>query len=232
MRLLVILGNQLFPLENVKALSIDAIFMVEDAFLCSHFRYHQQKLVMILTAMRSYAQLLRDNGFLVHYRALDEAASMREQAAQSAPLPVDETDFVRCLDAFVDAAQVTDLIYFEVEGKAMQQRLNELVQRKKLLSTEVTSPMFLTERAQFQHFLGDARKPQMATFYRQQRRRLKVLLTALKTHRSACPNHPISGAVLNAISLQAAIGNKQLDITDRHKSLQSSVKPLAVGLNI
>lgn len=177
MRLLVILGNQLFPLENVKALSIDAIFMVEDAFLCSHFRYHQQKLVMILTAMRSYAQLLRDNGFLVHYRALDEAASMREQAAQSAPLPVDETDFVRCLDAFVDAAQVTDLIYFEVEGKAMQQRLNELVQRKKLLSTEVTSPMFLTERAQFQHFLGDARKPQMATFYKQQRRRLKVLLT-------------------------------------------------------
>ena len=36
--LLLILGNQLFPLDQVLALEPAAVFMAEDQYLCSHFR--------------------------------------------------------------------------------------------------------------------------------------------------------------------------------------------------
>ena len=46
--LLLILGNQLFPIDQVLALDPAAVFMAEDHYLCSHFRYHQQKVVLVL----------------------------------------------------------------------------------------------------------------------------------------------------------------------------------------
>ena len=53
--LLVILGNQLFPLEHLPAPESVIVFMAEDMGLCTYEKHHQQKIVLFLAAMRSYA---------------------------------------------------------------------------------------------------------------------------------------------------------------------------------
>ena len=68
---LLVLGNQLFPVEGVTAAQVDCVVMIEDPFLCRHFAYHQHKLVLVLAAMRAYAQSLQQAGIDVLYQPLD-----------------------------------------------------------------------------------------------------------------------------------------------------------------
>ena len=61
--LLVILGNQLFPLEYISQLNINKVYMKEDIELCTYFKHHKMKLTLFLTAMRDYRDLLEKNDF-------------------------------------------------------------------------------------------------------------------------------------------------------------------------
>ena len=63
--LLVILGNQLFPLEYISQLNINKVYMKEDIELCTYFKHHKMKLTLFLTAMRDYRDLLKKNDFEV-----------------------------------------------------------------------------------------------------------------------------------------------------------------------
>ncbi len=53
-RLLVVLGNQLFPLQHLEEFRDALVFMREDRGLCTYERHHQQKIVLFLAAMRAY----------------------------------------------------------------------------------------------------------------------------------------------------------------------------------
>ncbi len=70
-RLLVVLGNQLFPPDRLQDCRDAVVFMAEDVGLCTYEKHHQQKIVLFLAAMRSYADELRSAGFEVHYLELD-----------------------------------------------------------------------------------------------------------------------------------------------------------------
>ena len=70
-RLLVVLGNQLFPPERLQDCGDAVVFMAEDVVLCTYVKHHQQKIVLFLAAMRSYADELRAAGFDVRYCPLD-----------------------------------------------------------------------------------------------------------------------------------------------------------------
>jgi deoxyribodipyrimidine photolyase-like uncharacterized protein len=64
----IVLGDQLFPLAALNAYAGCPVFMAEDRRLCSRLRYHQQKLVLILAAMREHADALRKRGFAISRR--------------------------------------------------------------------------------------------------------------------------------------------------------------------
>jgi len=64
--MLVILGNQLFPLQHLPPPDVTPIFMAEDLDLCTYERHHQQKIVLFLAAMRAYADELRTASYEVH----------------------------------------------------------------------------------------------------------------------------------------------------------------------
>ena len=70
-----ILGDQLSrdisSLRDVNT-SEDIILMLEVYQPTSRVRYHKQKLVLVFSAMRHFAQELRDAGFQVEYVALDQ----------------------------------------------------------------------------------------------------------------------------------------------------------------
>ena len=69
--LFLILGNQLFPIENIKKYKKSTFFMCEDLGLCTYQKHHKLKLVLFLSSMRSYADLLKTNKYKLKYFSLD-----------------------------------------------------------------------------------------------------------------------------------------------------------------
>ena len=168
-RLLLILGNQLFPLARLRDLGVRRVFMAEDQGLCTYVRHHKLKLVLFLAAMRSYADELRQAGYDVHYARLDDQPT-------GADAPSYEQKLADCLDAHPD---VRHLVHFEIEDKFFEHRVRTFTGKHGLAIDEHPSPMFLTSRQQFAEYLDDANdKPFMARFYERQRKRLKVLVDA------------------------------------------------------
>lgn len=163
---LVIFANQLLPLPVlVEALPEGGkgfdVFMAEDVMFCRHYQYHQQKLVLMLAAMRHYADELRSAGFTVHYHQLDPASvSFQDQ-----------------LHSWLQRLAVTELWHFEIETKPLQSRLRSLCAALNVTRNEIPSPMFLCNRQEFESFVDDSKSLQMARFYKQQRLKLDILLT-------------------------------------------------------
>ena len=162
-KLMLVLGNQLFPIEHVKAVKPDAVFMAEDLGLCTYVRHHQQKIVLFLAAMRSYRDELEAAGFKVHYTKLDvgSAASYEDRLA-----------------AVIDEVSADSLVHFEIEDKAMESRIREFAEARSLQREEVQSPMFLTTRAAFAKYASNKKRLLMADFYKAERKRLGLLMDA------------------------------------------------------
>ena len=62
MKLFFILGNQLFPIKHLNSFKNDhSFFMAEDYQLCTYEKHHKLKILLFLSAMRSYAENLKNN---------------------------------------------------------------------------------------------------------------------------------------------------------------------------
>ncbi|MEY4617007.1 MAG: hypothetical protein RJB66_1967 [Pseudomonadota bacterium] len=164
MTVVLILGNQLFHPEILKKRLGDVsnvnVFMREDRELCQHYAYHKHKLVFFLSAMREYAEELKQNGFSVHYEKLTDGATTFDEA------------FAR----FLQKKKTKKIHWFEIEDKFFETRMNALVQSQSVALDVWQSPMFLTSREQFAAYLKTTKKPFMKTFYESQRKRLKILV--------------------------------------------------------
>ena len=61
-----ILGNQLFPLSNMRdTVNAKKIFMKEDYELCTYQKHHKHKITLFLSSMRSYKDYLEKHGMVV-----------------------------------------------------------------------------------------------------------------------------------------------------------------------
>ena len=159
--MLVILGNQLFPLQHLPTPEETPVFMAEDVGLCTYEKHHQQKIVLFLAAMRSYADELCDAGYVVHYVTLDLSDSRPYE--------------LKLRDA-LEATGAKRIRHFEIEDRAMEQRLVSFASEEGLQREELASPMFTCSRADFAEFAGGRSRLMMADFYKQQRRRLRILV--------------------------------------------------------
>ncbi len=157
---MVVLGNQLFPPDCLDDCRDAVVFMAEDVGLCTYVRHHQQKIVLFLAAMRSYADELREAGFDVCYFALDAEEGSYE-------------DRLACV---VDELECTELVHFEVEDKPMEGRLVDFCEQRSLERTELPSPMFLAPRDDFRSFADDRSRLLMGDYYRRQRQRTGILV--------------------------------------------------------
>ena len=159
--LLVILGNQLFPLRLLPPARDVGVFMAEDMGLCTYEKHHQQKIVLFLAAMRSYADELRAAGYTVDYHQLDTSseASYEDRLGET------------ILSSGHDALQ-----HFEIEDKPMESRLKVFAAANDLPRKELPSPMFTCSRDEFRKYAEGKSRLLMGDFYKQQRRRLGVLV--------------------------------------------------------
>jgi deoxyribodipyrimidine photolyase-related protein len=158
--LLVILGNQLFPLQHLPPSSVP-VFMAEDLGLCTYEKHHQQKIMLFLAAMRAYADELRSGGYQVLYQELNVNDARPYEAK---------------LDAAIESAGADTLLHFEIEDKAMEQRIINFATERALPREELASPMFSCSRAAFEKHATGRANLRMADFYKWQRQRLDILI--------------------------------------------------------
>ena len=159
--MLVILGNQLFPLSELPPPDSDTVFMAEDVGLCTYEKHHQQKIVLFLAAMRNYRDELLAAGYRVHYVELDTGD----------PRPYEDR-----LEAAIQETDSRCIRHFEIEDKPFEQRLVRFADAGGYQREELRSPMFLCSRDDFERFAAGRSHLLMGEFYKQQRRRFGILI--------------------------------------------------------
>ena len=160
--LLILLGNQLFPEEEIKKLGENKIFMAEDFGLCSYEKHHKLKILMFLAAMREKRDELKNNGFQVEYIEIEH--------------PSFHETYEYKITKFISNNKITELKMFEIEDKNFEARMIVFAKQHSLLLTTFPSPMFLINRDEISDFIGKKQKVLMGNFYKKVRKRLNLLM--------------------------------------------------------
>ncbi len=161
MKLLIILGNQLFDCSYLNKLKDHEVFMCEDYDLCTYEKHHKQKILFFLSSMRSYAEELKKNNFKINYLDINQDF---------------KKDYFKKLEALIKKKSIKEISFFEIEDKPFEKRLLAFLQAKKIKYNQISSPMFICSRNDFKDYLKKYKKPFMANFYKEMRIKNKVLL--------------------------------------------------------
>jgi len=165
-RLLLVLGDQL---DAQSALfdgidpAQDVVLMVEALAESTHVWSHQARSALFLSAMRHFAQALRERGLRVDYRQLDVHGDATLADGWRAAL----THW-----------QPQSLVCVEPGDLRVWQLLNETAAAARCPLDLRTDRHFMCSRDEFAAWAGSSRQLRMEFFYRMMRRRHGVLLTA------------------------------------------------------
>ena len=159
--LFVILGNQLFDTKYIRDFKNSTFFMCEDYELCTYQRHHKLKILLFLSSMRSYADLLKNEKYKIKYFDLDNDFKV---------------PYERKLKNFIIKNNITELITFEIEDKFFENKIRKLVNKIKIKWKIIDSPMFLNSRKEFKNYLNLTKKPLMANFYKIVRKKYNILM--------------------------------------------------------
>lgn len=151
-----VLGDQLWTGQAAIARSPDdaPMILVESRRYVRQRRYHVQKLVLVWSAMRHFAEELRDAGREVTYQIAD--------------------DFQEPLRAFVDANDLDTLVVMEPADHPFRHHIDQL--DLDCAIEWVPNNAYLCGTEEFQNWAGDRKRLVMEDFYRQMRRDYDVLM--------------------------------------------------------
>ena len=161
----VILGNQLFPIKYIKQIKPEIVFMKEDYGLCTYEKHHKHKIILFLSAMRSYRDELKKNNINMHYEELS-----------------DNTDtYKESLIKFIQSKRVKNVSFWLIEDKWFKEEIWSIGKHVHEIK-ELKSPMFLTDREDFLDMCPTRKSPKykMTDFYINQRKKMDILMTAGK----------------------------------------------------
>ncbi len=153
-KIFIVLGNQLFNPSYFEKFRNDHLFFIcEDFQLCTYQKHHKHKILLFLSAMRSFADELKKKKFEVIYKSIEEK-DFKES-------------YVDKLFKEIEKENVKEISMFEVEDKFFEKQLLDNFKGFKL--NYLKSPMFLSSRDDFKKYLNQVKKPFMANFYKKQR---------------------------------------------------------------
>ena len=161
--LLLILGNQLFPIEHLNKTKIKKVFMAEDFGLATHHKHHKLKILMFLWAMRQYRDELIENGYTVYYFSIDD---------QHFKISYEDK-----LLTTIKNYKIDRIHYFEIEDHFFEDIFNKFVIKNKIQTKLIQSPMFLLSRTDFVEFAQTQKNLiRMASFYQKMRIKMSILI--------------------------------------------------------
>ena len=153
-KIFIVLGNQLFNPSYFEKFRNDHLFFIcEDFQLCTYQKHHKHKILLFLSAMRSFADELKKKKFEIIYKSIEER-DFKES-------------YVDKLFKEIEKENVKEISMFEVEDKFFEKQLLDNLKGLKL--NYLKSPMFLSSRENFKTYLNQVKKPFMANFYKKQR---------------------------------------------------------------
>ncbi len=160
--LLILLGNQLFPLEFIANAKPNHVFLAEDNGLCTYEKHHKLKILMFLAAMREKRDELHANGFSVEYYDLDNEEFKATYEAK--------------LEQCIECHTISRLQIFEIEDKPFETRIKNFAETHKLTLEILPSPMFLLQRDEFDALVSNRKTLLMGNFYKSVRKKFKILV--------------------------------------------------------
>ena len=153
--LIVIMGNQLFPsLDTLKPDFSTLVFMAEDLQLCKRYRYHRMKLVLVLSAMRSYRDRMQQY-YPVEYWSIDGKGQHKS--------------FVEKLSTTLHSHHIKHIKCFEIPDRDARHLVENFCSSHHIKLSVYPSPGFLTPLSEF-------KAERMQHFYIRQRKRLNLLM--------------------------------------------------------
>ena len=158
----VILGNQLFDPNILKAAGCRHVLMAEDYGLCTYQKHHKLKIYLFLCAMREYRDELRNNGLKVSYYTLEE----RTEGSSYSELLI---NFMR--QNGLDKAN-----FYEIEDQFFEHSIVREIKRNDLKIEFHRSPMFMFSRDEFETMHRDKKRFRLADFYKVGRKKFNVLI--------------------------------------------------------
>ena len=161
MKLFLVLGNQLFNPKYLKKYLSYTFYMSEDFELCTFQKHHKLKILLFLSSMRSYRDELKERGIKVIYN--DCTVDFKK-------------NYEKKLEEIIKKKKIKEISFFEIEDLFFEKRLKSFLKKKNIFFNEVESPMFLTSRKEFKHYLDKTKKPFMANFYKTRRSKLNILM--------------------------------------------------------
>ena len=164
--LFIILGNQLFPLNEINSYKDSYFFMAEDFELCTYEKHHKHKLILFLSSMRKYSSELKSKKVNVTYYQFNK---------KNINLTYEDK-----LSEFIKSKNISEINMFEVEDKFFEKRILRFCKKNNIKINFLESPMFLNTRSDFKKYLSKVKKPFMATYYKQQRIEKNILMNGDK----------------------------------------------------
>jgi len=161
--LLLILGNQLFPIEHIRKTKVKKVFMAEDFGLTTYHKHHKLKILMFLWAMRQYRDELVENGYTVYYSSIEDKNF--------------KISYEDKLLAAIKKYKIEKINYFEIEDHFFEDNLNKFIIKNKIKTKLIQNPMFLLSRAKFVEFAHTQKNLiRMASFYQKMRIKMSILI--------------------------------------------------------
>jgi deoxyribodipyrimidine photolyase-related protein len=136
--------------------------MAEDYQLCSFQKHHKNKILLFLSAMRSYADILKKNKCKIEYKKIEDKDFKKNY-------------FDKLLKT-INQKKINQVSSFEVEDKFFEEKLKRFFIKSKIKWNIIQTPMFLNSRSEFKNYLTKSKKPFMATFYKESRKKLNILI--------------------------------------------------------
>ena len=129
-KILLILGNQLFPIEYIKKTKVKSVFMAEDFGLTTKHKHHKLKILMFLWSMRQYRDNLIKNGFNVYYHSIEDDDF--------------KDDFEKKFFKVIKKENINIVKCFEVEDHFFEIQLNDFVNKNNSDQEIIQIRIFIT----------------------------------------------------------------------------------------
>jgi deoxyribodipyrimidine photolyase-related protein len=162
-KLILILGDQLSPaLASLRDVQPDdVILLAEVQAEANYVKHHQLKIVLIFSAMRHFAQTLREQGHQVHYIHYTAKVTSLYQAA---------------CDTFALYPHLNRLVVTEAAEYRLQQELLQFETRLNLPVSILEDDRFIANHGMFQRWAHGRNQFRMEYFYREMRRYTGLLM--------------------------------------------------------
>lgn len=161
MNLFIIFGDHLFPAKYFEPFKSFQFITIEASDICSHFKYHQSRLIFLFSAQRHKRAELQKCGFQIDHISLDQDF---------------EKSYFEKLSEYCRKKKIKEIHSFEKEDKFFRNALNDFCKQNNLKQVIYPSPLFLNSHQDFKQYLSRHKKPFMKTFYEESRKKFNILM--------------------------------------------------------